>query len=360
MTRIKAPGRVKTTLSLRAFNALFPDERAARLWFESARWPEGVTCPRCGAIHRASWMESRSRWSCKDCALQYSVMSFTVMHRSHLPLLVWAQAIYWTVTSSKGVSSLKLSETLGISYKAAWFLTHRIREMMAADLEAWAPLLKGLVEIDETYMGAPPRKTSAQTIDIAHHQDDDHNDHTPSPPSGGSSRAPARATGRGTRRPMVLVAVERAGDDANTGRARAWPLATHSRAAIADTLAGVLDEHAVVATDGLPAYRHLGQVYGGAHAHHTVVHSQRVFARVDEATGVRVHVHTAESWFAMLQRAVIGVYHHVSSQHLARHANEAAFRWSTRNRHALDRMRGLVQAGAGAWLTFKNRVGASA
>lgn len=358
MTRMKAPRKPKTTLSLRAFNALFPDETAARLWFEAARWPDGVVCPRCAAHCRATWMESRSRWTCKDCAFQYSVMSFTVMHRSHLPLLVWAQAIYLTVTSSKGVSSLKLSETLGISYKAAWFLTHRIREMMAADLKDGAPLLKGLVDIDETYMGAAPRKTSAQTMDRTKSKDDDHDDHTP--PSGGSSSKETMQTGRGTRRPMVLVAVERSSNDGDTGSARAWPLATHSRAAIARTLEGVLSQNAIVVTDGLPAYRHMGHGYGGSHEHHTVVHSQRVFARVENSTGLSVHVNTAESWFAMLQRAIVGVFHHVSHKHLARYANEAAFRWTARGEHALDRMTRLVRAGAGFRWTFKDVVGASA
>ena len=136
MSPHRSAPKPQTALSLRGFHTLFPDEAAARAWFEAARWPEGPVCPRCGAEGRASWMRTRDRWVCRGCLLQYSVMSFTPMHRSHLPLLVWAQAIYLMVSSPKGVSSLKLSELLGLPYKTTWHLTQRIRLMLAADVEA--------------------------------------------------------------------------------------------------------------------------------------------------------------------------------------------------------------------------------
>jgi transposase-like protein len=136
MSPHRSAPKPKTALSLRGFHALFPDEAAARAWFERARWPDGPVCPRCAAEGRASWMRTRDRWVCLDCKQQYSVMSFTPMHRSHLPLLVWAQAMYLILSSSKGVSSLKLSEVLGISYKAAWHLTQRIQLMLDVDQAA--------------------------------------------------------------------------------------------------------------------------------------------------------------------------------------------------------------------------------
>ena len=382
MSPHRAAPKPKTALSLHGFHALFPDEAAARAWFEQARWPNGIVCPRCAAHERASWMRTRDRWVCLDCKQQYSVMSFTPMHRSHLPLLVWAQAIYLMVSSSKGISSLKLSEMLGISYKAAWHLTQRIRAMMAADVEAGAkagrgghgPLLQGLVEIDETYAGAPPRKRAASDLAHVHVSGDDTSDDSrddedlPPPPSGGHK------TGRGTSRPMVLVAVERGAAKANgaqtSGRSVAKCLPTHSRSAIAEALDGVLDGKATVFTDGLPAYRHLDASRGGSHAHHTVFHSQRVFARsisvseghdraVEGGHALRAHVNTAESWFAVLHRAVVGVFHHLSSKHLDRYASEAAFRWNARASHVIERMRKLVAGSFGARLTFKDLVGSS-
>ena len=162
MTRAPRPPRTKTSLSLREFHALFPDEAAARAWFEAARWPEGPVCPRCSAAHRASWMAARQRWSCKDCALQYSVMSFTPMHRSHIPLLVWAQAIYLIVTSPKRISALKLCDVLGLSYRSAWLLVKRINMILEADLDAGSPLIQGLVKLSET----SPAQTAAVSESI--------------------------------------------------------------------------------------------------------------------------------------------------------------------------------------------------
>ena len=113
------------------------------------------------------------------------------MHRTHLPLLTWAHAIYLIVSSSKGISAVKLSEMLGISYPSAWHLGHRVRAMMAAA----NPILSGVVEIDEMYAGARPRKRTKSSRD---HDDDG----TP----------PANRKGRGTKRPLVLVAAKRRGD----------------------------------------------------------------------------------------------------------------------------------------------------
>jgi hypothetical protein len=313
-----------------------------------------------------------------ECPHQFTVKAGTPMHRSHLPLLVWAQAIYLMVSSSKGISSMKLSEMLDIDYKTAWFLTQRIRLMMAADVEMGAqaghgghgPLLQGLVEIDETYAGASPRKRAGSDLAARDDTPDDSRDDgdLPPPPSGG------RKTGRGTSRPMVLVAVERGADKADgihtSGRSVAKRLPTHSRSAIAEALDGVLDTQAIVCTDGLPAYRHLGVAHDGRHAHHTVLHSQRVFARtvgaseghahsVEDGRALRAHVNTAESWFAYLHRAVVGVYHHLSPKHLERYAAETAFRWNTRAAHVLDRMRRLITGSAGLRLTFRDLVGLS-
>ena len=135
----------------------------------------------------------------------------TPMHRTHLPLLTWAQAIYLTVSSSKGISAVKLSEMLDVHYVTAWHLGHRIRAMMA---EA-NPLLSGVVEIDEMYAGAPPRKRAKASRD---HDDSD----------------PPNPTGRGTKRPLVLVAAERGGNVV------AKVIPTHGKAAIAAALDGVV------------------------------------------------------------------------------------------------------------------------
>ena len=221
-----------TSLTLRDFNALFPDEEAARAWFERVRWPDGPVCPSCGMVGKSYWIRTARRWDCKRCRHQFTVTAGTPMHRTHLPLLTWAQAIYLIVVSSKGISAVKLSEMLGVSYETAWHLGHRIRAMMAED----SPFLSGIVEIDETYGGAPPRKRAKPE------REDDDRDPPPSNPQG-----------RGTKRPLLLVAAERGGDVVT----RVIP--THGRAAVATALDGLIDPGATVVTDGLPACRHIGK-----------------------------------------------------------------------------------------------------
>ena len=178
-------------MTLRAFHEMFPDEDAARAWFERSRWSRGPECYHCGAVGNAAYMPKTKFWHCKSCKKQFSVTAGTPMHRTHLPLLTWAHAIYLIVSSSQGISAVKLSEMLGISYPSAWHLGHRVRAMMAAA----NPILSGVVEIDEMYAGARPRKRTKSSRD--------HDD---------AGAPPANRKGRGTKRPLVLVAAKRGGD----------------------------------------------------------------------------------------------------------------------------------------------------
>ena len=155
----------------RAFNVLFPDEDAVRAWFERARW-----------------LKTIRRWECTACRRQLSITAGTPMHRTHLPLLTWAQTISLIVASSKGISAVKLSEMPGVSYETAWHLGHRIRAMMAEQ----NTLLSG---IGETDAGAPPRKRVKPE-----REDDGHDPPSPNP------------KGRGNKRPLLLIAAERGGD----------------------------------------------------------------------------------------------------------------------------------------------------
>jgi transposase-like protein len=222
-------------MSLRAFNDLLPGEDAARAWFEKAHWPHGPECPKCGSVNHSAWLKAPRRWNCMGCRYQFSVMAGTPMHRTHLPLLTWAHAIYLIVASSKGISAMKLSKMLGISYPAVWHLGHRVRVMMA---EA-NPILAGVVELDEMYASAPPRKRAKPSRD---HEDSE-------PP-------PANPKGRGTKRPLVLVGAERG------GKLTAAVIPTHGKAAIPEALEGKIAPDAGVMTDGLPAYKRRCQLSG--------------------------------------------------------------------------------------------------
>lgn len=141
-------------MTLKEFHRRFPEEATARAWFERARWPDGPECPRCGQVGQAWWIATKRVWECKGCRGQFTVTAGTPMHRTHLPLLTWLQAMWLISASSKGISALKLAEWLGVAYQTAWHLGHRIRAMMAED----SPMLRGIVELDEMFGGAPPRR----------------------------------------------------------------------------------------------------------------------------------------------------------------------------------------------------------
>ena len=118
---------------------------------ERIRWPSGVACLRCGDMDVGE-IESRNQFCCRSCDYRFSVTSGTIMHRSHLPLRTWFLAIYLMCESKKGMSANQLKRTLGVTYKTAWYLCHRIREAMDND-PLTGPTLVGIVEVDETMVG---------------------------------------------------------------------------------------------------------------------------------------------------------------------------------------------------------------
>ena len=142
-------------MKLLTFMRRYPTEAAARRWYKEARWPDGPVCPRCGVMHRSSSLSTRpGQFTCLDCRHRYSITSGTALHNTKLPLRTWLIAMYLVSASSKGISAMKLSQWLGVSYKTAWHLGHRIRSMMVSE----PTLLRGVVELDETYVGGKPRR----------------------------------------------------------------------------------------------------------------------------------------------------------------------------------------------------------
>src|SRR5438552_3242136 len=148
MKKNKKPA-VKSDVNLINLIERFGTNEKCRSHLTELRWPQGVKCPRCqwkGVSH----IEDRNQYDCNVCRYQFSVTSNTIFHDSHLPLWKWFLAIYLMIESKKGISACQVQRTLRITYKTAWFLCHRIR---AAMREVSADRLKGIVEIDETYVG---------------------------------------------------------------------------------------------------------------------------------------------------------------------------------------------------------------
>lgn len=154
----------------------FTDEAAARAHLEATRWPNGPVCPHCGGADRQSRLEGESHRPgllfCGHCRHQYSVTVGTVFEDSKVPLHKWVYAIHLMCASKKGISSKQLERVLGVSYKTAWFMSHRIRAAMADIPEGQLGGGGKVVEADETYWGkrkgfkAFPQGYGAQTENL--------------------------------------------------------------------------------------------------------------------------------------------------------------------------------------------------
>jgi len=289
----------------------YGSEDQCHAFLEELRWPDGVECPRCQG-KKISRIKDRRQFDCDGCRYQFSVRVGTVFHDSKLPLWKWFLAVYMMIESRKGVSANQLKRMLGVSYKTAWYLCHRIRSAMSQE---GAELLEGIVEADETYVG-------------------------------GKARNPRRAdgyrsnVGRDWRsnKTVVLGAIERGGEL----RVRVAP--TARQGPVKDFLADVVADNAeAVYTDSLRSYRGIGDADT---IHEFVDHSKGEWVRG------AVHTNTVESAWSLFERAVIGSYHKLSTKHMQAYLDEFAFRFNNRNNPHLfrDTILALVEADA---VTFR-------
>ena len=307
------------------------DERAAVEFLERQRWGDSPACPRCGATDvyqmrgRDRKRNKRFLWLCRGCGEQFTVRIGTVFEDSRIPLRHWCYAFWAACASKKGVSALQIKRQTGLSYKSALFLMHRIRYAMTPDR---SPRLDGTVEVDETYVGGRPRNPSIQALRAMSY----------------TERKPwwqerERAKGRGTKKPPVVALVERGGN------VRAQVIADVSGKTLHRAIRENVRASAAIHTDELSSYHGIGRHFAGGH--HTVRHSIREYARGD------VHVNTAESFFALLKRGLIGTFHAVSKKHLHRYVNEFAFRWNHRKEDDGARTAAAIQGAEGKRLRYR-------
>jgi transposase-like protein len=253
------------------------------------RWPKGVICPRCES-KKISYISTREVYDCDSCRYQFTATSGTIFHDSHLPLTKWFLATYIMCESKKGISANQLKRMLGISYKTAWYLCHRIRKAMT---ETDPDLLRGAVECDAAYIGGRRRHVGSGYVE---------------------------------NKTMVLGALQRGGEI----RLR---VEKRSKKETKETVHAFIKETTdpateCIMTDECPAYQGIADADT---RHETVNHRLEGWVRGD------VHTNSMEGVWSLFKRSIVGSYHQVSAKHLDAYLDEFEWRFNQRGNPYLFR-----------------------
>jgi transposase-like protein len=263
------------------------DEKCRKA-LEQLRWPDGPKCPRCKSD--ATPILNRFQYDCDSCHYQFSVTAGTIFHDSHLSMWKWFITTALLCEAKKGMSACQIQRTVGMTYKTAWYLCHRIR---AAMTEVHKSKLGGIVEVDETYVGGK-----------AHGK-----------------------RGRGARNKEVVIGIRQ-----RQGELRFF----HAEDVRSGTLEKYIRENIsqdvdILMTDDLKQYRDVTRRMGLRPKHKTIRHKEGWYVMGD------VHTNTVESAFSLLKRGVLGTWHRISAKHLQAYCDEMCFRFNNRKNPYLFR-----------------------
>lgn len=296
--------------------ARFTDEATARAYLEAVRWPKGPVCPHCGGADRQHRIEANPAknvrpglLACGHCRGQYTVTVGTVFEDSKIPLHKWVYANHLICSSKKGISSKQLERVLGVTYKTAWFMSHRLRTGMKSTPTGQLGGGGKVVEADETYWG---RKRGKKM----HPQGMEH-------------------------KQKIFSLVER------NGTVRSFHVPNVSGANLKPILREHVDRRTAIHTDEFGAYAGLRKEFA---AHETVTHGIKEYVRGNVTTN------TIEGYFSILKRGLTGIYQCVSEQHLQRYVDEFDFRYNNRQSLGVDdeqRAVALLKQVHGKRLTYK-------
>ncbi|MGB3167087.1 MAG: IS1595 family transposase [Alteraurantiacibacter sp.] len=311
------------------FAPRFQFEDAAREHLEALHWPEGPTCPHCGSDNAKRLPPQKRKATkahpggtvrkgvvqCNDCRKQYTVTVGTVFERSKVPLNKWLLANHMLCASKKGMSGHQMARMLGVTYKTAWFMMHRIREAMNDVDDTPIGGFGKFVEADETYVGGKARNKKHKQRKVS-----------------GKNLSPVHG-----KMPVVSL-VERG------GKVRSFHVANVTGETLRQALVTNVDRYTYLLTDEHKGYKSVGREFG---KHSVVSHSKGEYVRG------AIHTNTIEGFFSLLKRGIIGVYHHVSEAHLHRYTSEFDFRYNTRKLSDFERADESLLGAIGKRLTYR-------
>lgn len=302
---------LKNFNDLQDFDEAFPDEKACVDHFRAIRWPDGMSCVHCGSMERVYTLADGTH-KCGDCRKKFTVRNGSIFEDSKLALRLWFKAIFLMTSHRKGISSHQLARDLGITQKSAWFVLHRIRE--ASKTKEFQGKLTGTIEADEAYVGGQgkwkhePKKTGK--------------------------------SGSADKKHMILGMLER------NGELRFVHLPDRHFPNLKANIARNIERGATVYTDEAAHYHWMSQQYG----HALVNHGRKEYARGDVTTN------RIEGAFGHFKRAVHGVYHKVSDEHLDRYLQMFTYRWNRRGMGEGERVKDLLKRAQGSRVTYKRLI----
>ncbi len=293
-------------------NPAFTNEDKARELLEASRWPDGPVCPFCGQPDTVKPVNGNSMgagwYYCAECQDKFTVRVGTLYERSHIPLHKWLFATHLVTSSKKGISSLQISRMLGITYKSAWFMVHRIREGMVPAKRGPIGGQNRVVESDETLIGGKMKNRAY------------------------AKKEPKKQT--------VLTLVDREGES------HSFHIANVKAKTLREAIVKTIDRKSHLVTDELTSYPPIGKEFAG---HTTVNHSANEYVRF----GGFAHVNTAECRFSLMKRAVFGTHHSISEAHLHRYLSEWDFKFNTRKLKDGERAALALKGIEGKRLTYR-------
>lgn len=295
----------------------FKDEATCKAYYEQIRWGGNVVCPFCKS-EKVYCTNRGYKCANKECHKKFSVTVGTIFENTKISLRVWFAAMFLISTSKKGVSSIQLCNQLGITQKTAWFVLHRIREMLK-DNET--RLLNGMVEIDESYFGGKNK-----------------NRHKDKKVENSQGRAAIDKT-------PVVGLVERGGK----------VLTFVAENTEAETLHQIIDNNvsneAVIVTDAYKSYIGIGKKFN----HITVKHEDGGY--VTKVGEHKFHTQNIENFWSIFKRGYVGIYHYMSKKHLHRYCTEFGYRYNTRQQASVERFENALRKVSSARITYNKLIG---
>ncbi len=273
-------------MNLLEFQKKFSDEQACRDWLAEERWgKQSATCVHCGCKETYKYEDGRL-FKCKKCKKQFTVRIGTIFEDSRIPLIKWFIAIYLFSSMKKGISSIQLSKYVEVTQKTAWFMLHRIREVMKGGNDPF----NGITEIDEAYIGGS---------DTNKHKDK-----------------------KGISQKTTVIGIV----NRDTKQVKAFKVIDNKAEHLLPRINVNVERGSTIITDTYFGYDRLRKNYN----HETIKHSAEEYVRNDARTAFKIHTNTIEGFWSHLKRGITGIYHWASEKHMQKYCNEFSFRYNVK------------------------------